>query len=206
MQNRRNVQLGSRQNQAKPRAGTDGFLNHTRLGLVGWIAYWCLGDSALAVDIIVALIKTLGLTELVSDALASRKQNEAETFLQVTNYKKHDCWSSQAFASRRLAFYDIFHTQGLEEALKFAMHDDAETAREKAAELAQNAHSTAAAAYSVANGASIQGQAAAAVLAAEREGRAPVTHQERRRRSEVSEEEFERRQALVKHQSFWAWL
>ncbi len=59
---------------------------------------------------------------------------------------------------------------------------------------------------SVANGASIQGQAAAAVLAAEREARAPVTHQERRRRSEVSEEEFERRQALEKHQSFWAWL
>ena len=60
-------------------------------------------------------------------------------FLQVTNDKKHDCWSSQAFASRRVAFYDIFHTQGLEEALKFAMHDDAETAREKATELAQNA-------------------------------------------------------------------
>ena len=84
------------------------------------------------------------------------------------------------------------------------MHDDAEIAREKAAELAQNAQSTAAAAGSVANGASIQGQAAAAVLAAEREARAPVTHQERRRRCEVSEEEVERRQALVKHQSFWA--
>jgi len=38
-----------------------------------------LGDSALAVDIIVTLIKTLGLTELVSDALASRKQKEEET-------------------------------------------------------------------------------------------------------------------------------
>ena len=59
VQNRRNVQVGSRQNQAKPRTGT--VLHHTRLGLVGWIAYWCLGDSALAVDIIVALIKTLGL-------------------------------------------------------------------------------------------------------------------------------------------------
>jgi hypothetical protein len=38
VQNRRNVQLGSRQNQVKPRAGTNGFLHHTRLGLVGWIA------------------------------------------------------------------------------------------------------------------------------------------------------------------------
>ncbi len=56
VQNRRNVQVWSRQNQAKPRTGTDGFLNHTRLGLVGWISYWCLGDSALAVDIIVAFL------------------------------------------------------------------------------------------------------------------------------------------------------
>ncbi len=44
-------------------------------GLVGWIAYWCCGDAALAVVILVALINTLGLTELVSDALGSRKQN-----------------------------------------------------------------------------------------------------------------------------------
>jgi hypothetical protein len=52
VQNRRNVQVGSRQYQAKPRTGTDGFFHHTRLGLVGWISYWCLGDSALAVDIV----------------------------------------------------------------------------------------------------------------------------------------------------------
>ena len=79
VQKRRNVQVGSRNNQSKPRTGTDGFLHHTRLGLVGWISYWCLGDSALAVDILVALINTLGLTELVSDAMVSRKQKEAET-------------------------------------------------------------------------------------------------------------------------------
>jgi hypothetical protein len=122
-------------------------------------------------------------------------------FLEVTNDKKHDCWSSQAFACRRLAFYVVFHKQGLDEALKFALHDAAETAREKAAELAENAGSTAAAAGSVANGASIQGQAAEGVLAAVREARAPVAHQERRRRCDVSEEEFERRQALVKQES-----
>jgi hypothetical protein len=88
VQNRRNVHLGSRQNQAQPRAGTDGFLHHKRLGLVGWIAYWCLGDSALAGDIIVALIKTLGLTELVSDALASRKHKEAETNAKIVDLFK----------------------------------------------------------------------------------------------------------------------
>jgi hypothetical protein len=73
VQNRRNVQLGSLHHQQKPRTGKDGFLHHTRLGLVGWISYWCFGDSDLAVDMLVALIKTLGLTELVSDALGSRK-------------------------------------------------------------------------------------------------------------------------------------
>ena len=54
VQNRRNVQVGSRNNQSKPCTVTDDFLHHTRLGLVGWISYWCLGDSALAVDILVA--------------------------------------------------------------------------------------------------------------------------------------------------------
>jgi hypothetical protein len=47
-----------------------------------------LGDSALAVDIIVVLIKTLDLTELVSDALTSRKQKEAETNFKIVDLFK----------------------------------------------------------------------------------------------------------------------
>ncbi len=39
VQNRRNVQVGSRENQPTPLTGKDGFLNHVRLGLVGWISY-----------------------------------------------------------------------------------------------------------------------------------------------------------------------
>ncbi len=74
MQNRRNVQVGSRINQQQPRSDQDGFLSHTCLGLVGWIAYWCCGDAALEVFILVTLIKTLGLTELVSDSLTIHKQ------------------------------------------------------------------------------------------------------------------------------------
>jgi seryl-tRNA synthetase len=57
VQNCRNVQVGSRDNQQKPpRTGKDGFLHHTRLGLVGWISYWSCGDAALAVVMLVALI------------------------------------------------------------------------------------------------------------------------------------------------------
>ncbi len=60
----------------------------SRLGLVGWIAYWCLGETALAVNILVTLIKTLGLTELVSDALGSRKQKEVETNAKIVDLFK----------------------------------------------------------------------------------------------------------------------
>jgi hypothetical protein len=49
VQNRRNVQVGSCDNQQKPRSDKDGFLHHARLGLVGWISYWCFGDSAVVV-------------------------------------------------------------------------------------------------------------------------------------------------------------
>ena len=56
VQNRRNVQVGSRNNQSKTHTGTDDSLHYTGLGLVAWISYWCLGDSALAVDVIVAFL------------------------------------------------------------------------------------------------------------------------------------------------------
>ncbi len=39
VENRRHVQVGSLDNQQKPLTGKDGFLHHTRLGLVGWISY-----------------------------------------------------------------------------------------------------------------------------------------------------------------------
>jgi hypothetical protein len=45
VQTRRNVEVGSHKNQPTSRTGKDGFLCHTRLGLVGWIAYWCLGET-----------------------------------------------------------------------------------------------------------------------------------------------------------------
>ena len=61
----------------------EGVLQTRRLGLVGWISYWCLGDSALKVIILVVLIQTLGLTELVSDALGNRKKKEVETNTKI---------------------------------------------------------------------------------------------------------------------------
>jgi hypothetical protein len=89
VQNRRNVALGSLHDQPKPPKGKDGFLLHVRLGLVGWISYWCNGDSALTMDVLVELINTLGLTELVSDALGSRKKKEGETNAKIVDLLKH---------------------------------------------------------------------------------------------------------------------
>ena len=88
VQNRRNVALGSLDNQPTPHTGKDGFLHHSRLGLVGWISYWCFGDSGVAVIILVVLIKTFGLTESVSDTLGSRKQKETETTSKIVDLFK----------------------------------------------------------------------------------------------------------------------
>ena len=51
-------------------------------------AYWCLGETVLTVIILMVLIKTLGLTELVSDVLGSRKQKEAETNTKIVDLFK----------------------------------------------------------------------------------------------------------------------
>ena len=62
---------------------------HDRLGLVGWITYWCIGDSALTVDVVVALINMLDLKELVCVALAGTKHKEAETNAKIVDLVKH---------------------------------------------------------------------------------------------------------------------
>ncbi len=109
MQNRRNVQVGSRDNQQKPSTGKAGFLYHTCLGLVRWIPYWCCGDSALSVVILVPLINTLGLTELVSDALGSRKQKEAKTNAKIVDLLKHalDETKNCRIEQQRVEFYIV---------------------------------------------------------------------------------------------------
>ena len=67
VQIRRNVSLGplgSLHDQPNPHTGKVGFFLHFRLGLVGWITYWCNGDSALTVDVEVELINIV-VRELV---------------------------------------------------------------------------------------------------------------------------------------------
>ena len=72
IQKHRSIPLGSRAEVPTPQEGKAGPLDHSRLGLVGWIAYWShrFGNCALAVKIIVGLIRKLNLTEGVFEALS----------------------------------------------------------------------------------------------------------------------------------------
>jgi hypothetical protein len=74
IQNRRSTPLGSRAEVPTPQEGKTGPLEHSRLGLVGWIwiAYWSLGNCALAVKIIVGLIRKLNVTESVFETVGSQ--------------------------------------------------------------------------------------------------------------------------------------
>ena len=61
----------------------------SRLGLVGWIAYWSLGNSALALKIVVALIRKLDMTDSVFEALTPiAMTREADTNAKIVMLMK----------------------------------------------------------------------------------------------------------------------
>ena len=157
-------------------------------------------------DVMCTVRTTDGQISLVKREHLRHRKWYRIAFLQVTNDKKHDCWSSQAFASHRLEFYDIFHKKGLDEDLKFAWNDEAETARNEAGLMTENTYFISAAAGTAVSGASMQGQDVAAVVTVLRDARAPAEEQPRHKRCDVSETEFERRHALVQDEVFWVWL
>ena len=126
--------------------------------------------------------------------------------VQVTNDKKHDCWSTQAFANRRLEFFEVLQKQGLDDALAFALDDRAEDARQ-AAEVEKAAAATTATAEAtkhtdptVAAAAAIASAAAAAKGPSARPPRPP------RELSQEEEVEFKQWNAQLDHEQFWAWL
>jgi len=93
-------------------------------------------------------------------------------FLQVTNDKKHDAWSSQAFADRRLKFFEIWQKEGVNAALSFAGNDRAEEARKESEEKASS-HSAGSADSNDAGGEDADMARAAAIISAHEAGRAP---------------------------------
>ena len=71
--NRRTIEIGSKEHERELRTGKDGYLHHGRTGLVGAVAYWALGSTALAVIMIVALIVHLKVVDKVRAALPEGK-------------------------------------------------------------------------------------------------------------------------------------
>ena len=69
IQNRRSIPFGSRAEVPTPQEDKAGPVEYSRLGLVGWIAYWSLGNCAVSVKIIVGLIRKLNLTENVFETV-----------------------------------------------------------------------------------------------------------------------------------------
>ena len=65
VQNRRAVEICSRKTAPSPRTGKLGFLHHGRHGLIGAVAYWAGGVTALAVYMLVAVIVQLNIVEAV---------------------------------------------------------------------------------------------------------------------------------------------
>ena len=76
--NRRAIEIGSREHGRELRTGKDGYLHHARTGLIGAVAYWALGSTALAVTMIVALIVHLKVVDKVRAALPEGKRERRE--------------------------------------------------------------------------------------------------------------------------------
>ena len=132
-------------------------------------------------------------------------------FIQITNDKKHDCFSSQAFHDRRLQFFDIWSKRGRDAALAFAQEDRAEAARkqteaENAADAATVAAAVAAAATTATASAEEDADVAAAALLAAAAKPAAVAPPRPPSRRAVDDAEFDRWYAQLDEEAFWAWL
>ena len=66
-------------------------------------------------EVMCTVLTTDGQISLVKRECLRHRKWYRIVFLQVTNDKKHDYWSSQDFDTLRLKFYDIFHKKGLDE-------------------------------------------------------------------------------------------
>jgi len=84
VQNRRAIELGSRENVKELRRVQNGYIDHPRLGLIGCLAYWACGSMAHSVTMIAVLCVKLGISERVRDALPeTRATRETATNAKI---------------------------------------------------------------------------------------------------------------------------
>ena len=143
-------------------------------------------------------------------------------FLQITNEKKHDLWSSSAFATKRQEFFQKWQESGREAAIEWARDDHAESERKEAEAVVQAAAVAVAArrptteadvavAVAAANGADMSDskvQAAADIAAAARR-LLPMASLPRPRlptKRQPTKKEFAEWLLKLEPEKFWAWL
>ncbi len=89
IQNRCSIPLGSYGEVPTPQEGKTGPFEHSRLGLVGWIAYWSLGNNVLTLKIIVGLLRKLDMTDSVFETLTPiAMTREADTNAKIVMLMK----------------------------------------------------------------------------------------------------------------------
>jgi hypothetical protein len=98
-------------------------------------AYFAIVDAgSVEVGADVEYTVRLGSGEIrkVRRALLRHRKWHRIAFLQFTNDKKHDHWSSTAFATRRQEFFQVWNDKGRTTALEFARADLADAKRKEA--------------------------------------------------------------------------
>jgi len=106
--NRRVIEIGSNETERELRTGKDGYLHHGRTGLVGAVAYWALGSTALAVTMIVALIVHLKIVDKdwlqaeAGDATAAGQLGACESSLVCSLYGGAGVRTLEGMGEKRL--------------------------------------------------------------------------------------------------------
>lgn len=126
-------------------------------------------------------------------------------FVQITNDKKHDLYSTSAFATRRQQFFQAWHEKSRSDALQWALNDGAERARREAETMAAN-DLPAADVAGASDNPTIQ---AAQQLAKNRRRQLQsicLPRPRLPRKFQMSDAQFDEWLEKLDHERFWGWL
>ena len=124
-------------------------------------------------------------------------------FLQFTNDKKHDHWSTTAFATRRLGFFQVWNDNGRKAALSFACDDMADAKRKELEAIAAQRSAERTAAITAESDLTL---AAKVAEACRRHIHVANLPRPRNLKRGPSDQEFAEWYEGLDEQKFWSWL
>jgi len=169
-------------------------------------------STGVGIDVMYTVITTNGERHEVRREYLRHRKWHRIAFWQVTNDKKHDCWSSQAFADKRLNFFDIFNKDGFDAAREFAWNDRAEQQRKKMkTKKLEAASSRGVITYdsiSLNTNVDLNVNVVVSNVAAVSAAKRPASRENKMTgtRSDDLQQKFEEWYAHLQHEKFWAWL